>query len=206
MDERAVDLDGPGERPAWPPEGEIEQVDAPFAPGRFGGQQPFTVKLRAGVDQLFCDHHLQTRHPEQAIFADLAHHEHAPVFGRRHLITRAPGCGFLTGRADGAALDRPLGVVFAQPALLVARWAAHGHVRFQLPAPAMQAAAQLRAGVINGAGGGHGVASIIPSVVRRRCFALAARRHSMQTSETVFAETRQGRTLHSLHIGTGAPF
>lgn len=58
VDERAVDLDGPGERPARPPEGEIEQVNAPLAPGRFGGQQPFTVKLRAGVDQFLGDHHL----------------------------------------------------------------------------------------------------------------------------------------------------
>lgn len=156
VDERAVDLDGPGERPTRPPEREIEQVDAPPATGRFGRQQPFAVKLRAGVDQFLSDHDLQARHPEQAILADLAHHEHAPVLRRRDLIARAPGGGLLTGRADRAAFDRPLGVVFAQPALLAAFRAAHRYVRFHLPALAVQAAAQLGAGVVDGERGGHG--------------------------------------------------
>lgn len=150
VDEEALHLDRPGHvAGSGLPEREIEDVDALLAPVGFGRQQHLTIEVDAVAEEFAHHEQLQGCDPEQAVFAHLAHDEHAPVLGQGDGIAHAAGLGFLTARADGAAGDGALGVVFAQPALAAAAGAAQRDVRLHLEASPVQAAAQLPARVVD---------------------------------------------------------
>ena len=156
VDERAVHLNRPGQgASAGPPERVVEDVDALALAAGFGRQQPFAAEVNAMPGQFARYHQLQGCDPEQAVFAHLLHDEHAPVLRQRDLVARAARLSRLARGTDRATLDRSPGVVLAQPALPAAGRAAHGDIRFELPACAVQAAAHLGAGVVD-EGGDHG--------------------------------------------------
>lgn len=150
VDERAVHLDGPGQGAGpGPPERIIEDVDALALAVGFGRQQPFAAEVNAMPGQFARDEQLQGCDPEQAVFAHLLHDEHAPVLRQRDLVARAARPRLLAGRAGRATGDGAFGVVLAQPAFPAAGRADDRHIRFELPAMAVQAAAQLGAGVVD---------------------------------------------------------